>query len=589
MIEHLLNQQWLADDVTEPETKAAESFVELAKENLPLAERMFALPWLADGVTEAESQAAESLVELAKENSPLAERVLVLTWVQDGIEEAEAGVVRDLVILADESTEVGISVLRLPWVQDGIEEAEAGVVRDLVILADESTEVGLSVLGLSWVQDDISGNEQIALGEIRALAQLDPSLALRMAALPWLSDGVTRNEYLAVQYTRAFHQIDPSLALRVAGLPWFSDGIEEVEARVIRDLVILADKSTEVLPSLLGLPWIEDGIVPLDAHAVRSLRFLGSEASRIVDMQFLETLETPDATALGSLSGLASTRQEDFQRVMSHPTLSNGISDYWAKIITVFASVSDTNPALIDTLLDPNQVALQERVIHLPLSGETLLVIIRTGQGSQRSMDLLDHAVRHAEEYMGLPLPTDYVAWFFVDFRRAYAAGINHFTHIVTLPKYDIYDGSAQTNFVGSHIAHEVAHYYWRHSSNWVDEGIANFIASLSKNVRIGRSVGVMDRPCGFASTIAELEDIAPYKGDPAYICNYSLGERLFLDPYQNIGYAKFRQGLRELYSLPPGEYASIEQVKTAFKTVPDVEASVVNEIVSRWYGKRGQ
>ena len=65
--------------------------------------------------------------------------------------------------------------------------------------------------------------------------------------------------------------------------------------------------------------------------------------------------------------------------------------------------------------------------------------------------------------------------------------------------------------------------------------------------------VEVMNDPCGYVRTIAELESLnitSEAGADSAFICNYALGERLFLDLYRNLGEDVFRQGLRDLYML---------------------------------------
>ena len=75
---------------------------------------------------------------------------------------------------------------------------------------------------------------------------------------------------------------------------------------------------------------------------------------------------------------------------MSSPAVGDGITDELAPIVATLKGVAATNSDLIDVLLDPNRVSLEERVITLPLSGDVILVIIRTGPGVARSIDLLE-------------------------------------------------------------------------------------------------------------------------------------------------------------------------------------------------------
>ena len=352
--------------------------------------------------------------------------------------------------------------------------------------------------------------------------------------------------------------------------------------------------------SVVALEWVQEGIGEQEARALEELSYLSrkneGQASRIVAMPFLESLDPPDVSAVKALSQLASFRETDFQRVLSHPTLSTGITNDWAKIVATLYGVSDTNPELIDTLLDPDQVTLEERVIELPLAGETDLAIIRTGPGADRSMDLLEHSVLHAEEFMGVLFPTNYVGWLVGDAVTSTFGGNYYGTHIVTPPKYDVDDGGHEAEFTGSLVAHEVAHYYWSGNSNWVDEGASDFMASTSENARTGGSIEVTNDPCGYARTIAELEnlDVTSEDGaDSAFTCNYALGERLFIDLYRSMDEDSFRRGLRDLYLLSQvadddemqdDTEVGIEHLKIAFRGGEEVENPVVDVIAARWY-----
>ena len=262
---------------------------------------------------------------------------------------------------------------------------------------------------------------------------------------------------------------------------------------------------------------MQDGLNVEDTQALRELSYLSNKAPDIalslLAMPFLETLDPPDVSAIDALSNLAWFRQDDFQRIISHPTLINGITDDWAKIVATLYGVSTKNSPLIDTLLDPDQVTLEERTIELSLAGETHLAIIRTGPGAERSMDLLEHSVRQVEQFMGIPFPNRYVGWLVGEAVTPTFGGNNFGTHITTLPKYDVDDGSSAAAFAGHLVAHEVAHYFWSGNSNWVDEGAADVLATVSENARTGRPVEVTNDPCGYVRSISELESFECHHG----------------------------------------------------------------------------
>lgn len=162
-----------------------------------------------------------------------------------------------------------------------------------------------------------------------------------------------------------------------------------------------------------AMSWIKDGIEKEEFNAVRGLFRLVNDgySADFIDQPWV--VNGSNLTALDTLWRLAANKPEKLAKIMSHPTISDGMSHQEAKIITVLTPGS--NPDLVDKLLDPAQVTLEERTINLPLAGETELSIIRTLPGRDASMDSLEHAVRRIEHFMGLPFPQRQVIYHFVD------------------------------------------------------------------------------------------------------------------------------------------------------------------------------
>ena len=389
-------------------------------------------------------------------------------------------------------------------------------------------------------------------------------------------------------------QQDPDLALAIKNLVWARDGIDIAEYQAIQGILYAAVGSRPLASSLIARNWVQDGVNGTEADLIDSFAYLArndsTTALRILRMPFLKSIEPPDASAMEALSMLAVSDTETLRDVMSHRTLSDGISDQWAPIIATLHGVAETNPALIDVLLNPNKVVIETRTVTLPLSGEVVLTIIRTGPGAARSLDLLEQAVRSAEQYMGAPLPTNYVGLLFENAVPGSFAGTNFRTHITILPGYDVDDGSRDAAFAGEVIAHEVAHYYWAGNANWIDEGAAEFMAAIVESARTGRPLGVGSPPCAYAGNIAELEFLEFDSSDVGFRCNYSLGSRFFTDLHRTLGAERFRQGLRELYLTSKvdhdtddyrGTSLGIGHLKDAFRT-DDGAAEIV---IARWYG----
>ena len=392
----------------------------------------------------------------------------------------------------------------------------------------------------------------------------------------------------------------PALASAILSLSWIADGIDEVEQESAQELLHLATFYESAFGALMEKAWVKDSLDEAETTVVQDLYWAarGDEAAvlRIIEMPFLEDVEPADAVAVTSLRRLLRLRPQSFQTVMSHPTIVGGITDDWAKVVATLYGVSTTNPRLIGALLDPGRVTLEERAIELPLAGEVDLAIIRTGPGAARSMDLLEHAVRHAEAFMGLPFPTGYVGHLFGEAVTPSFAGTHFGTHIASHPKYDVDDDSHEAELAGHLIAHEVAHYYWSGSSDWIEEGAADFMASAAENARTGQPVGITNDPCGHARTIEELEDLDPAREDgrySAFTCNYALGERLFLDLYRSLSEGRFRRGFQELYRLSQAEDeddaesgggVGMEHLRAAFEKGADIAAPVVKVVTARWY-----
>ena len=89
---------------------------------------------------------------------------------------------------------------------------------------------------------------------------------------------------------------------------------------------------------------------------------------------------------------------------------------------------------------------------------------------------------------MRRPFPTRYVGLLYEDAVSGEYAGTNFGSHIAILPKYDVDDGSHEAKFAPLNIFHEVAHYYWSGNADWIDEGIADFMASAVENERTGKA-----------------------------------------------------------------------------------------------------
>ena len=449
----------------------------------------------------------------------------------------------------------------MPWVEDGIEESEREAVQELVNLATFGHEAFGVIASTEWVYEELTEAEGSVIDILAYIA----------------------SEEL------------PVLAREIASLPWIVDGVDEIEANAVVDLGWAGQYSLELANKVLTLPWARDYLNAAEANVIQGLKWTAqdhpAQAMQIAGMPFLVSLEPADAKAMESLSKLSSFRPDSFLRIMAHPTISAGISDYWAKIVATLYGIVKSNPQLVDALLDPQQVMLEVRSFQLPLAGEVELAIIRLGPGAGRSMDLLEYSVRAAEEFMNAPLPTRYVALLYADGVTETFAGTYFGTHMAILPEYDVDDESYEAQYAGYIVAHEVAHYYWSGNANWLDEGAAELMAILSENARVGSPLDPDNYPCSHAPNIATLERLGTSSRDgalSAFRCNYSLGERLFLDLYRSLEEDEFKQGFRSLYEVSKvsDEDETTEGISLGIVALREAFGSATSTpvVTARWY-----
>ena len=404
---------------------------------------------------------------------------------------------------------------------------------------------------------------------------------------------------VGVEYGTNLERSKPELARAIIELPWAADGLDDLEHGAAEALVAMGRWEPDVLEAVLQRDWVNDSVSKPEVLALTNLRRLASyresDAMRILDMEFFNSIEPADAVAVWSLYRLARGDGAAFDRILEHRDLKDGISDDEAKIVAVLHGVNHYRPRSVDFLIGGIGVYLEERTIELPHSGEALLTIIRIRDQITSSMDLLEHSVRTLEEYIAAPLPINYIALIYEDATRSGTGGGNNFgTHMTMALRYDV-DAGRDARYNAHTIGHEVAHYYWGGSNaDWINEGIADTLGSISEHARIGTAVGITNNPCVAATSISQVVEADAEQDSPLFRCNYSLGEALMLDLLNELGEETFRQGLQNLYQKSlvddltdgcSGLDLGICHFEAAFKSVaPPERMASVDEIIGRWY-----
>ena len=585
---------WFADGITEAEVGAIDNLAYMAQSSGAVAEQVADLPWFSDGITEMELEGLEYLKFLASDSEATASRIVNMSWFADGITEAEVGAIDNLAYMAQSSGAVAEQVADLPWFSDGITEMELEGLEHLKFLASDSEATASRIVNMSWFADGITEAEVGAIDNLAYMAQSSGAVAEQVADLPWFSDGITEMELEGLEHLKFLASDSEATASRIVNMSWFADGITEAEVGAIDNLAYMAQSSGAVAEQVADLPWFVDGVTAIEVDAIDELAYVAqsspSVAERIVGMPFLTAIGPVDIPAINALAALAAFSGDSLEQIMAHPSIARGITDELTPVVAMLYGVVKTNPSLIERLLNPEEVDLERRSITLPITGDVDLAIVRTRPGAARGMDLLEYSVRASEELIGKPLPTHYVGLLYEGAAGEGPAGQNFGTHIAILPEFDVDDGSFDAEFAPHIIAHEVSHYYWVGNANWIDEGLADFMASAIQGRRTGELVRVTNAPCSYVRSIIELESLAP-DADADYDlfgCNYSLGERLFVDMHRILGDEATWQALGELYDRSLVEQDDLKGTSLGIEHLRAVFQSHAGALVSigRWYDR---
>ncbi len=261
-------------------------------------------------------------------------------------------------------------------------------------------------------------------------------------------------------------------------------------------------------------------------------------------MPFLLTVEPADEAALKALRSVQLNDPESFRVILDHLTTETPFTDEWTPVIAALPGPRlstrgryEVPASLLDELLDPETVTVEERTISLPLAGPITVAVVRTGPGSERTMERLVHAISASEAFMQEPFPIRHVTLLFSDWPEGSpVVAINNHHSLTAGTVLDVGDGDPMAPISSYIIAHEIAHFYWTGHSDWLDEGAAELIARAAT-----ASEEVPYRPewaCELSEsiTVANLEALQLRPDQPGYSCNYVLG-------LQYLNYLEGRMG----------------------------------------------
>lgn len=584
---------------------------------------LLARPELQGGITDRLT-ATVFLLVLEQEDPAAVMAIRDLPWVADGIRyidydaqpaadytEDEASHVHALVSLHERASSSFRVFLQIPWVRDGYQWTELPIIYELINLAFWDDASAARVLQMPFLET-LDRDE-------KSITALLMDIAVRRALPGVLSsarlEGGIHDDHLAILALADIEHQDPSAAAALNRLAWLEDGIDASEQEGVRSIVRVATGSDALFRALLTKEWVQDSLSRAEIKALRHLWFMASmpidgmqnEATtlQILDMPFMDEVSTLDALVVNSLVVLMFADEEgSLQKVLSRPEYRDGITDGQTDRLAVL-TLADDRPGLLDATLDPERTSVEKRVITLPHAGEVTLSVVEPegfatlsfgGAAGWEPMDLLEHAVRTHEEFMGSAFPESDVVLFVADHNDKGGAHLGNGL---------ISSDSSNDAYV---ITHEAAH-IWNVSpiwlarpSAWITEGAAQFLTYHSEQERIGTPLPRAASSCSLASNISELVTLGL---DPDVIyasaCSYVLGESMFLELYRSLGDAAFRKGFSNLYLISTeqegaddprgectGDAADLCYFKAAFLPVltPEQAATAERIIDRRYFGR---
>ena len=613
---HILELPFLESIETEDE-RTLETLLMVFWNNPEGARALLSDPALLEGMRSS-SAATVALLYLKAEDSEVSEAIEALPWVQDGLKpprdsnvssiypskaSLEYPVVLMLLDLYLNSREACLSLVQSPWVHEGFDNREYTALGRLLTVAHRDPEAASRIMEMPFLKT-FEWDDLITLETMETLARSGSDGLQRLLSDPALHGGIT-DDHMATVALLYLKLLDPGAAAAIGSLPWVQDGIAALEERPVLVLQALALESQRVFWALTQMSWVQDGLSADEVIVVGELTDISGKsfaqrdeaaALRIIDMPFLETIDGLDAAAMRSLSGLALWwDQGRLQQVLSHPTLSNGITDDQTVIVAALGIVEKDRPELLGTLLDPEQVTVEGRVVQLPHSGEMTLWVINVSPGAHRTMDILEQLVRTQEGFMAVPFPTSYLVLLVADATRH--AGGGGPGGVLTVDP-----GSEEDRYL---IAHELAHSYWNFAPLWLREGAAEFMTTISAGKEFSSN------ECSRANNLSDLErltlehlelgppeDVILTVGLPEDViltgCHYRLGRGLYIELYETLREEAFRQGFRRLYLAMRGEdhygvcagpERGVCYVTAAFVTDALPEPTALAEpVIARWY-----
>ena len=213
---------------------------------------------------------------------------------------------------------------------------------DRMIIPDEAAAI--KVVSLPFL-DTIEWSDQDAMQFMAGLSQSDPVGFVEFLTHDSVQSGDSKPIPLIYLELN-----NPAAASEIAAQAWVMDGLHEFEHGTVRLLVQAAIASNRLFRHLMDseLAWIPLQTGADNATLQRLVDWSKSDENtviRLVSMPFMETIEFGDLETVRRLQELAQNNPESLQKVLSHPTLADGITDQLVIQVSLLY-LEQTNPEI---------------------------------------------------------------------------------------------------------------------------------------------------------------------------------------------------------------------------------------------------
>ena len=299
--------------------------------------------------------------------------------------------------------------------------------------------------------------------------------------------------------------------------------------------------------SIIDLPWVADGLSGSEKEAIDELLYIAYRDVRIandlVKMPFMQTHETADVHAL---DGVNSIIHDGLATDLTNTSVYKmGVTDAWTPVLAGVAATASASA--IGEYLDADSFTMETEIYVTNHSNRIAISVLRREdtRAMASTVDMVHQAVESTETIMGMPLPTDHVI--VVLDNRAVTGdffGMNHGFAIGISQDAE----ASRSSQLQNALNHEVAHYWWRGNADWIDEGMADTIATTASLAQ-GNEIQAKPnkRKNCTAENLSEI-GIAPREYAGQFYCNYYLGEKLFLGLQDIMGDDAFTAAIQDLY-----------------------------------------